>query len=260
MGAATSFQITASASSVSTPPSTPASAAVSASSPTAASAPVPKMKRAVYLTGFGQFAGVNDNPAQRLVERIAGDGAVADSRVLEVSAAGSLEQLAPCASGQSLVFLHFGVVSLASQFSLEFVGYNLADFATPDERGRKAKNEVIDPKEGPSLRTSLPLDLLRAQLVPTSKKVHLSTEPGRFIGNWVYFHSLQWIKQQQQAALGSTSRDFATVVLHVPPFSSIPMDEQLRFVRRLIELLANMQLKTWKLDSLSISWRQFVAT
>lgn len=111
------------------------------------------------------------------------------------------------------MFLHFGVVSLASQFSLEFVGYNLADFATPDERGRKAKNEVIDPKEGPSLRTSLPLDLLRAQLVPTSKKVHLSTEPGRFIGNWVYFHSLQWIKQQQQAALGSTSRDVRTSLL-----------------------------------------------
>lgn len=85
MGAATSFQITASASSVSTPPSTPASAA--------ASAPVPKMKRAVYLTGFGQFTGVNDNPAQRLVERIAGDGAVADSRVLEVSAAGTVLRL-----------------------------------------------------------------------------------------------------------------------------------------------------------------------
>lgn len=103
------------------------------------------------------------------------------------------------------MFLHLGVAPLASDFSLELVGYSLADFATPDERGHTAKNEVIDPKEGLSLRTLLPLDQLRAQLTPMSSKVHLSTEPSRFICNWIYFHSLQWVKQQQAAASSTPS-------------------------------------------------------
>lgn len=106
-------------------------------------------------------------------------------------------------SGQPLVFLHLGIIPLASEFSLELVGYNLANFSTPDERGRTAKSEAIDPKEASSLYTWLPLDQLRAQLMQASAKVHLSTEPGRFICNWIYFHSLQWVKQQQ-AAPGST--------------------------------------------------------
>jgi pyroglutamyl-peptidase len=92
--------------------------------------------------------------------------------------------------------LHLGVSGVATKFALERIGYNLADFRIPDERGWVAKAETIDEEEGDSLQTALPLDNMLSSLLQTTELAQISTDPGRYICNFVYFHSLRWVKRQ----------------------------------------------------------------
>lgn len=47
-----------------------------------------RSRRAVYLTGFGKFGNITENPTTFLVEQLASDENVTEARVLEVSAEG----------------------------------------------------------------------------------------------------------------------------------------------------------------------------
>ncbi|TYZ69340.1 hypothetical protein PybrP1_000114 [[Pythium] brassicae (nom. inval.)] len=186
----------------------------------------PPQKRDVILTGFGKFGDIVNNPTTAIVEEIAGDANVTHALVLEVSAAGSLDMLAPLRklaeeANRPCIFLHLGVAAKSTHFALERFGYNLADFRIPDERGWVASNEVISADEDAALRTALPLDDLLAALEKENASARISIDPGRYICNYVYFHSLQWVKAQQS-------------------FSEISQEEQVRFVRRLVELVSEL--------------------
>lgn len=61
----------------------------------AASSPAALQKRDVYLTGFGKFGDIVDNPTTAIVQEVAADANVTQALVLEVSAAGALDMLAP---------------------------------------------------------------------------------------------------------------------------------------------------------------------
>jgi pyrrolidone-carboxylate peptidase len=91
------------------------------------------------------------------------------------------------------VFLRMGVDADSTKFSLE---YNLADFRTPDERGWVAQHVVINADEDDALKTMLPLDEMLADLERVNANARISTDPGRYICNYVYFHSLHWVKTQ----------------------------------------------------------------
>jgi pyroglutamyl-peptidase len=94
------------------------------------------------------------------------------------------------------VFLHLGVHASSKEFNLEQVGYNLANFSIPDERGWVAKDEIIDSEEDASLNTALPLEKMLSSLMGVNTKAQISMDPGRYICNYVYFHSLRWTKIQ----------------------------------------------------------------
>ncbi|GAB9476199.1 hypothetical protein Gpo141_00013268 [Globisporangium polare] len=204
---------------------------------------VQKQKRDVYLTGFGKFGDIVDNPTTFIVREIADDANVTEALVLEVSAVGSLDLLAPLRkkaeeANRPCIFLHLGVAAKTAQFALETFGYNLADFRIPDERGWVASKEIIATDEGEALKTVLPLEDLRATLEKEHPKTRISTDPGRYICNYVYFHSLQWVKAQKDAS--EDQPEHRALFLHVPEFSEISKDEQVRFVRRLVALVAEL--------------------
>lgn len=50
----------------------------------------PRQKRDVYLTGFGKFGDIIENPTTHIVQEIAKDANVTEALVLEVSAEGQL--------------------------------------------------------------------------------------------------------------------------------------------------------------------------
>ena len=98
--------------------------------------------------------------------------------------------------GRPCVFLHFGVSAAARTLLLEQVGYNVADFRIPDERGHVATNEVIHEGEAADLTTTVRLDELLAVLQSVDPRVALSTDPGRYVCNYVYYRSLVWATRQ----------------------------------------------------------------
>lgn len=51
-----------------------------------------QQKRDVYLTGFGKFGDIVDNPTTEIVKEIASDANITEALVLEVSAVGACVQ------------------------------------------------------------------------------------------------------------------------------------------------------------------------
>jgi pyroglutamyl-peptidase len=59
-------------------------------------------------------------------------------------------------------------------------------------------------------------------------KVRCSTDPGRYICNYIYFQSLHKYAQ--------TSTNTDVVFIHVPPETVIPLEAQIAFIDNVIEL------------------------
>ena len=95
-----------------------------------------------------------------------------------------------------IVLLHLGV-GRSEGFRLELCAYNDATFRIPDQRGFQPHAEpiVADPGHvvGRCYETSLDLDDLRERMereVP-GVETSISTDPGRFVCNYVYCKSLE---------------------------------------------------------------------
>ena len=84
----------------------------------------------------------------------------------------------------------------ACSVKLEQVGYNVANFRIPDERGYVAKDEVIHEGEPDHMTTQVPLEEMLTTLRATHLQVDISTDPGRYVCNYVYYRSLVWAKRQ----------------------------------------------------------------
>lgn len=63
-----------------------------------------------------------------------------------------------------------------------------ANFRCPDERGWAPSNQTIIPTDGPvenPRTTKLPLDDFAKTLTDENFTVAVSTDPGRFVCNWI---------------------------------------------------------------------------
>ncbi|KAH9146908.1 hypothetical protein LEN26_004882, partial [Aphanomyces euteiches] len=128
------------------------------------------------------------------------------------------------------VFVHLGVSEKAPHILLEKVGYNVANFSIPDERGWVANNATIVEKEEDSFETTLPIEKMEAQLLEKSCNVSISTDPGRYICNYIYYLSLTHSKH-------SANKNQHSLFVHVPLFSTIAEEEQLRTIEALISTI-----------------------
>uniref|UniRef100_A0AAV1T1W9 Pyrrolidone-carboxylate peptidase n=1 Tax=Peronospora matthiolae TaxID=2874970 RepID=A0AAV1T1W9_9STRA len=205
---------------------------------TAKAAPSLK-QRDVYVTGFGKFGNMLENPTTLLAEKLSGHPKVTETHVLEVSAAGCKQTLADVYAraeerGRPCVFLHFGVSATARTLLLEQVGYNVADFRIPDERGHVAKNEVIHEGEPANMTTKVCLDQVLAILQGVDPRVAISTDPGRFVCNYVYYRSLVWANRQTV----KHHLDHIILFVHVPEFRSVCFEDQVALASAIVDILA----------------------
>ncbi|KAF2077819.1 hypothetical protein CYY_000864 [Polysphondylium violaceum] len=187
----------------------------------------------IYLTGFGKFNGVEDNPSTHIINNIKEyikDKTVKfdlqNVKVLEVSAEATKqfiqsidEEIDP---NEKILFLHLGVNSTSNTFALEKCGWNEATFRCPDECGWKPEKELIV-NDSTLLKneTNLPLESISQSMVSLNHSVCISNDPGRFICNYLYFYSLECLKNRKNSK---------SLFVHIPPFSSIPMNKQLSFL------------------------------
>jgi pyrrolidone-carboxylate peptidase/L-amino acid N-acyltransferase YncA len=192
------------------------------------------------LTGFGPFHGVASNPTTELMrnlpEYLLRDPGISlkSCTVLETSAIGSLSQLHSLESTSSVqdVFVHFGVDSCSDGFRLEQSAYNEATFSVPDERGFAPQEQRIADCDD-ALHTNLDLNRLQQRLCERCEGwrascLGISTDPGRFVCNWLYFNSLHVLQRKGMTVL----------FVHVPTFEVCSHHEQLAFVHNLLRELA----------------------
>jgi len=173
------------------------------------------------------------------------------THILETSAIGSLTELQQIHTSlttqglkqeDNLLLVHLGVRNDIEGFRLENVGYNEASFDFPDERAFQPWSEAVSPTNPDtsfSLFSTLPLHAITRALHAKSpagagysrQEVSISSNPGRFVCNFLYFHSLEMCRVRGHA-------HSAALFVHLPPFTRITEEVQFEFLERVLEMAA----------------------
>ncbi|XP_057502284.1 uncharacterized protein LOC130786082 [Actinidia eriantha] len=208
----------------------------------------------VHVTGFKKFHGVSENPTETIVSNLreytkknglpkgmilgscsildtAGQGAVKPLYQILQSSVGTKDSGASNSGG--VIWVHFGVNSGATRFAIENQAVNEATFRCPDEMGWKPQKVPIVPGDGGISRirkTTLPVEEITKVLAKMGYEVTTSDDAGRFVCNYVYYHSLRFAEQN----------GIKSVFVHVPLFSTIDKETQMQFVASLLDVLASL--------------------
>eukprot|EP01016_Furgasonia_blochmanni_P039794 TRINITY_DN4993_c0_g2_i11.p2 TRINITY_DN4993_c0_g2~~TRINITY_DN4993_c0_g2_i11.p2 ORF type:complete len:241 (-),score=60.56 TRINITY_DN4993_c0_g2_i11:218-940(-) len=213
------------------------------------------------LTGFGAFGTVKTNPTSIMIEHLKEikakglDGTdefpvkLGHLTVLNVAAEDCnvyLQETLKLIEAQTAanpkikqVHIHFGVYAGSQHINLELHAYNFADFRIPDNRGWQPRGHKICstlPLEH-YFKTTLPAEGALGALPAEFKSlVKLSTDPGRYICNYVFYASL----------LESLRKDVATIFIHVPLFDAIPQEMQLKIITTLMIIFSEYYKNQYK--------------
>ncbi|CAL5378462.1 unnamed protein product [Camellia sinensis] len=205
----------------------------------------------IHVTGFKKFHGVSENPTETIVSNLKDfmkkkgfpKGLILGScSILETAGQGALVPLyqtlqsavstkdSESSNSGGVIWVHFGVNSGATRFAIEKQAVNEATFRCPDEMGWKPQNVPIIPADGGISRTretTLPVEEITKTLAKMGYEVMTSEDAGRFVCNYVYYHSLRFAEQNGMKSL----------FVHVPLFLSIDEETQMQFAASLLEIV-----------------------
>ncbi|XP_038714491.1 pyrrolidone-carboxylate peptidase [Tripterygium wilfordii] len=205
----------------------------------------------VHVTGFKKFQGVAENPTEIMVNNLKAfvekrglpaEITLGSFTVLETAGDGALPLLyktlessiskTGAMSNDQVVWLHFGVNSGAPKFAIERQAVNEATFLCPDELGWQPQQQPIVPQDGGTSRvreTCCSVDAIVKFLKKKGHDVSISNDAGRFVCNYVYYHSMRFAEE----------KGYKSLFVHVPPFSRIDEETQMQFVASLLEAIAS---------------------
>ena len=235
----------------------------------------------IILTGFGPFGGVDKNPSTTLVntfqeylqnspdqwkQHLA--TRIEQCLVLETSANSvrqALDELAiqkfnatappppttttPTKTTKTTIMLHLGVNYRGTGFQLEQCAYNDATFRIPDQQGYQPQNIAVvpDSKVGTRFDTTLNVQSLvdKMSLKYPQIETKLSTDPGRFLCNYLYCYSLKKLQssplsqqeQQEEQELPYQNHNVECLFLHIPHFTVVSEESQLDYCAELMRQL-----------------------
>ncbi|GKV01508.1 hypothetical protein SLEP1_g14058 [Rubroshorea leprosula] len=208
----------------------------------------------IHVTGFKKFHGVSENPTETIVcnlkeytkkKGLAKGLTLGSCTVLETAGQGALSTLyqtlqsvlsgkdSQSSSSGKTIWVHFGVNSGATRFAIEHQAVNEATFRCPDELGWKPQKVPIIPADGGITHirgTTLPVEEITKALSKKGYDVMTSDDAGRFVCNYVYYHSLRFAEQNGTKSL----------FVHVPLFLTIDEEIQMQFAASLLEVLASL--------------------
>ncbi|PIN09768.1 putative pyroglutamyl peptidase [Handroanthus impetiginosus] len=201
----------------------------------------------INVTGFKKFQGVDENPTEIIVNKlrnyVESKGLPAGvtlgvCAVLETAGDGALPQLYKVlesgigSNDEKIVWLHLGVNGGASMFAIEHQAVNEATFCCPDELGWQPLQLPIIPDDGgisQRRKTSCSVEAIVEFLKRKGFDATISNDAGRFVCNFVYYHSLLFADQKGHKSL----------FVHIPPFSRIDEETQMKFIVALLEAIAS---------------------
>lgn len=218
----------------------------------------------IAITGFGKFKGVDENPTERFVKEVPDllkvhplpPHVVVDRCIaMEVSAEACKEELEVMRSTvfrnmeDCRVYLHLGVAANGTKFKIETTAWNEATFRVADERGWEPASQPIYPEDGKvstKRRSRLATGQITRQLQRLQFPVVLSSDPGRFICNYLYYQSLRSCcpptAPSGTPGQASDPEDFIpehALFVHVPPLEVIPHEMQMAFLHHLLCIIGD---------------------
>ena len=161
----------------------------------------------VLLTGFGPFPGIAENPSAWLAETLAKQNPPPEfdselhARVLPTEWE-AVAALAPrlYETLQPLVMIHFGFSERARSFRIERSAHNRVALRA-DARGAMPSGPVILLGGPDRFDTALPAGALAAHLKSCALPAVVSRSAGRYLCNFLYYHSLDWARRQESPCL-----------------------------------------------------------
>ena len=111
---------------------------------------------------------------------------------------------------QPHVMIHFGLNERAKVFRVERSAHNRAA-PRADARGAMPSGSVILPQGPLRFDTTLPTSALAAHLKTCGLAAVTSRSAGRYLCNFLYYHSLHWARRRESACL--------VLFVHIPPAS-----------------------------------------
>ncbi|CAN1320868.1 Pyrrolidone-carboxylate peptidase [Linum perenne] len=188
----------------------------------------------IHVTGFKKFQGVSQNPTETIVNKLKdyvekrglpAGVTLGSCTILETAGDGARKMLyqtlesSTATNGdknEQVVWVHMGVNSGAVKFAIERQAVNEATFRCPDELGWQPN-------------TGCSVDEMLRFLKKKGFDVMISDDAGRFVCNYVYYHSLRFAKQKGHKSL----------FVHVPLFSRIDEETQMQFVASVLEAIGS---------------------
>ena len=182
----------------------------------------------IYVTGFGPFETISDNPSSVVAEQLGGCELL--DLNLEVSLEGVdmaisryLKSFPPRDLGDRPTLLALGVDAASLGIKLEHRAKNKMNFILPDVNGHLIRDrEILEnfPKE---LRTPLDVHTLASEL---GKPVGVSEDAGEYICNYFYYKALALLNER-----------FDVLFVHVCKFEAINESAQLEVLNLLVRTL-----------------------
>ena len=202
-----------------------------------------------FLTGFGSFGSIDNNPTSHLVnvvhvsnepracilstERIQVSVEACKQYAREIS--GLYEQTKAKETNCLFVVINFGVNAGSSLINLEQMCYNNADFCIPDVLNFQPRSQKICPTMELSepFRCRIDLPAIHSKLTSANQnKAVINNDPGSYICNYMYFNC-SW---------KLSSPDLVTLFIHVPLFSAMEANQQINCIDEILECIAELYL------------------
>ncbi len=146
------------------------------------------------VTGFGAYGGRSLNPASEVALALNGTR-IDQLEVTGVCLPVSLAEAPKCLAGlvdelKPDITLCLGLWPGEPMIRLERIALNRADFEIPDETGRLARDEVLDPTGPDGLCTTIPLQDVLPALWRQDIPARLSGTAGTYLCNATMYHLL----------------------------------------------------------------------
>lgn len=202
----------------------------------AAAKPQPRF----LLTGFGPFPGVEQNPTQQVVERLADcrkrKGCELHCLVLPTEYGRADELFVESIQRLQPAYILCLGVARTAWLRPERRAHNLDSATLPDAAGHVQRGP-IEAGGRDSLPSTLALKEIRAALLAAGYPVKYSDDAGGYLCNHIFYRACS-------AALGLKPRPRCGFI-HVPPADALPLDRLEQAVRIMIRssLIADGHLK-----------------
>ena len=173
------------------------------------------MKKTV-VTGFGAFGSNTSNPTEKVI------GVLEKREDIEAYVLPVVYDRCYSAvrNADASVFLHLGLAASRTEITVERYAYNEKKAYVPDNNGVTYNGDEIIPSFPAVLETPFDTERIINTLNSFGIKASVSTDPGRYVCNCVYYNSLA-IKRK-------------AVFVHLPSEENLPLDKALEAVERII--------------------------